>query len=677
MVFKRRLDCGSNGFDFPNIPKAPRSCRRKILDKSTDDQIRAIDLLASVAGKLLQENESSSASTDAFEGDDNNHNYLGKEIKQEHVDEYKPLKTQFPDQGKSDLKSREETTSEKCLLSKFPFCENNGILEQTSVSDNDKARDLKAAECENKKGDGGFSSKFGGTVGETGAVFVNTGFEEQGEAIDRLGGGGLTMADMCHSKDTAKSRVPFPESVHSDGDVKFPSCRNPVWNGSFARHGNHTKLGRRDDDENFYRYYKLGSKFNLYRPPKRIGDRRIRKLLSSKYWNAVPNLKDYEHIRADGGLKAMYRKRKSCYGYNGWQHETIHKQRRRSSVRGSVVTYDGGLSSESVANSPDVGDAGNGVLSPCIGLHSKDSHVKFSIKSFRIPELFIEVPETATVGSLKRTVLEAVTALLGGGIRVGALVQGKKVRDDSKTLSQTGISCQENVGNLGFTLEPGPAKGSAHFCSEDPLISVPSVSKSLSERSAASPMLDSGIPCSLQDAEDLVNPGNGAENNHEIVPFRSEASADQPGSDSGALVPVPAMDIEALAIVPVNPKTKHTDFGQRRTRRPFSVAEVEALVQSVEELGTGRWRDVKLRAFQTADHRTYVDLKDKWKTLVHTAGISPQQRRGEPVPQELLDRVLAAHSYWSQHQVKHQAGVRKTSDHPAADRNRVVQTGSV
>lgn len=43
-------------------------------------------------------------------------------------------------------------------------------------------------------------------------------------------------------------------------------------------------------------------------------------------------------------------------------------------------------------------------------------------------------------------------------------------------------------------------------------------------------------------------------------------------------------------------------------------------------------------------------LQDKWKTLVHTASISPQQRRGEPVPQELLDRVLSAHSYWSQHQ---------------------------
>lgn len=56
-------------------------------------------------------------------------------------------------------------------------------------------------------------------------------------------------------------------------------------------------------------------------------------------------------------------------------------------------------------------------------------------------------------------------------------------------------------------------------------------------------------------------------------------------------------------------------------------------------------------------------MQDKWKTLVHTARISPQQRRGEPVPQELLDRVLAAHAYWSQNHVKqqgkHQPGIPK------------------
>jgi hypothetical protein len=42
--------------------------------------------------------------------------------------------------------------------------------------------------------------------------------------------------------------------------------------------------------------------------------------------------------------------------------------------------------------------------------------------------------------------------------------------------------------------------------------------------------------------------------------------------------------------------------------------------------------------------------QDKWKTLVHTASISPQQRRGEPVPLGLLDRVLVAQAYWSEQQ---------------------------
>ncbi|KAG9135869.1 hypothetical protein Leryth_002581 [Lithospermum erythrorhizon] len=112
------------------------------------------------------------------------------------------------------------------------------------------------------------------------------------------------------------------------------------------------------------------------------------------------------------------------------------------------------------------------------------------------------------------------------------------------------------------------------------------------------------------------------------------------------------LNLEPLAVVPLNQKCKRSELSQRRTRRPFSVNEVEALVEAVETLGTGRWRDVKMRAFDNAGHRTYVDLKDKWKTLVHTASISPQQRRGEPVPQQLLDRVLCAHGYWSQHQSK-------------------------
>ncbi|CAN7001826.1 hypothetical protein IGI04_020589 [Brassica rapa subsp. trilocularis] len=604
MVFKRKLDCVSVAFDYPNIPKAPRSCRRKVLNKSTDDdddaKMCAMDLLASLAGKILEEGQSSSASSNAFEGN-------AQEIKQE--DHHKPVKSEFSDQGNSVSMPTYENTSDKCVVNSFSFPDNDGILERTPMSDHKKIH------------------------GETGGnVNVNTGFE-QGEAIDGMGDGGLTT-NTCNLEDKTALVVQLPK----------PVCVDMIPNDSLARHGNHTNLVR-DDDEKLYSSRKCSNKFTSYKSPA------IRRIRKSKYWKQVS--KNSGHYRADVGIKALYRKRKSCYGYNTWKHETIYK-RRRSPDRSSVVTSDGGLCNGSVSKLPQKRDS-----------------VKLSIKSFKIPELFIEVPETATVGSLKRTVMEAVSVLLSGGIRVGVLVHGKKVRDDKRTLSQSGISSEENLSNLGFTLEPGgTSKVPIPLCSKDPVVPTTELA-SLCERSAAaSPTLDSGVP----HADDVFNSGNVVDNNLELVPYQSEVSVDEPSSDSRALVPLPALEeVKALAIVPLNQKPKRTELAQRRARRPFSVTEVEALVQAVEELGTGRWRDVKLRAFENADHRTYVDLKDKWKTLVHTASISPQQRRGEPVPQELLDRVLRAYGYWSQHQGKHQA--RGAPKDPDMNRGRALESG--
>lgn len=98
-------------------------------------------------------------------------------------------------------------------------------------------------------------------------------------------------------------------------------------------------------------------------------------------------------------------------------------------------------------------------------------------------------------------------------------------------------------------------------------------------------MLDSGIP----HAEDVIISGNIVDSNLELVPYQGDISVDEPSSDSKELVPLPALEVKALAIVPLNQKPKRTELAQRRTRRPFSVTEVEALVQAVEELGTGRY----------------------------------------------------------------------------------------
>nr|XP_034919102.1 telomere repeat-binding protein 3-like isoform X9 [Populus alba] len=629
MVVKKRQYYGFNGFHMPPVPRAPRSARRGLSlnkKKVEDSQLCAFDLLASLAGKLLQESESS-ASSNASEANDQPI-IGGGGVKCEQAED-RPLKAECLDHGSCGESAfvtgfTSPNSDQKCLLNAFPHAESYSILERSSmisnsISSEKVGADLKTVICKSKSVCEKFTGKVEGSFDSRVSCdgYVDNGFRRQ-QGGDGLDTGGLTAENACSLKDPMEMRMKFPALIKPDNDVELPSCREPVPNASIPRRRNDTKLGVRDDDLNFSRCKKLLTKPKAFRPPQRIGDRRIRKLLTSKYWKVAPKLKECELSKPaffEGGMKPHYRKRKLCYSRERYQHDTFYK--RKCTDRSVVMTSDGGFSSESVCNSPDMSLAGdkngtavmlhgaNGVSSSVIGhqspFHSKDSHVKLSIKSFRIPELFIEIPETATVGSLKRTVLEAVSAVLGSGLGVGVLLHGMKVRDDNRTLLQTGMASKENLDTLGFSLEPIPVQAPPPLCTEDPAL----------------------LPC---DTSQLI---------------------------SRALVAVPPIDVEALAMVlPLNLKSKRSELVQRRTRRPFSVSEVEALVHAVEEVGTGRWRDVKLRSFEDADHRTYVDLKDKWKTLVHTARIAPQQRRGEPVPQELLDRVLAAHAYWSQHQAK-------------------------
>lgn len=63
--------------------------------------------------------------------------------------------------------------------------------------------------------------------------------------------------------------------------------------------------------------------------------------------------------------------------------------------------------------------------------------------------------------------MEAVTTILGGGLRVGVLLQGKKIRDDHKTLQQTGICHNNQLDALGFSLEPNSSRAAPSFCPVD------------------------------------------------------------------------------------------------------------------------------------------------------------------------------------------------------------------
>lgn len=71
----------------------------------------------------------------------------------------------------------------------------------------------------------------------------------------------------------------------------------------------------------------------------------------------------------------------------------------------------------------------------------------------------MDIPESATVGSLKLAVLDAVTRILKDGLNIGVLLRGKTIVDDSKMLLQIGIphdddDDDQNLSSLGFMLEP-------------------------------------------------------------------------------------------------------------------------------------------------------------------------------------------------------------------------------
>ncbi|CAK9135959.1 unnamed protein product [Ilex paraguariensis] len=250
--------------------------------------------------------------------------------------------------------------------------------------------------------------------------------------------------------------------------------------------------GSRDDDENSFRCNESSTKKRALRPQTRIGYRRIRKMLTTKYWKVAPKLKDYEISNIvilaslDRGTKPIYRNRKAIYTLERCQHEAPSK-RRKLFDHSSRVMYNQEASSESISNSPKKNIMGaksalaaffhraRGLPSSTKGLqasfHSNNSHgVKFSIKSFKVPELYIvstkncncwftkviKLPEShkCVLCSKQRMVMETVTAILGGELHVGVLLQGKKVREDNRTLLQTGISCSGNLDTLSFTLEP-------------------------------------------------------------------------------------------------------------------------------------------------------------------------------------------------------------------------------
>ncbi|PPR92709.1 hypothetical protein GOBAR_AA27968 [Gossypium barbadense] len=700
MELQKRLDYGFNGYQVPATPRATRSARKRVSFKKRveDNRISAFDLLATVAGKLLLDKESTPVFSNTSSAEDPS-KVEKNTVKEERWDGSQSSKLEICDQYSND---REFIVSQlvsqtndlrSCSFRESPSLKNDthfGLTSVVTTSDcSERSGVLKLMNGKIKNETGCLPCKVetgpflcGASGGRIKLEFENKGpIHEELDRTDKLSI--REVADTC----------PLEDPVVVDG--KPPLLRDDL------------KVVSRDDDEKSSRCTYLGPIKKPFRPTPLIGDRRIRKTMTSKYLKVAPRLNDVTLSNSDENLKSAYCDRSA---YKRIRSERNYPFKKRKFLHySSVSNSDGGISSEGISDSPEQSINGNasGVYPKMRGVtgespsladqrksfHSRDSHgmrafdgvihmycfhlltfkevliskylsfysVKFRIKSFRVPELFIEIPESATIGSLKclvavhriqrhnillqtmmntlivshRTVMEAVTAILGGGLRIGVLLQGKKVRDDNKTLLQTGISRDNQMDALGFSLEPNPSQTFPSHCPGGspltfpcdmplPLASLQEEAEFLLETTfffmslhgfetrslyPATPGLVARVTHDPSYEPHMPNLGHFVESDHDSAPSPTDMSLDKSTTDSKALVAVPAISVEALDVVPAHRKSKQSEVVQRRIRRPFSVAEVEALVQAVEKLGTGRWRDVKLRAFDNAKHRTYVDLK--------------------------------------------------------------------
>ncbi|KAG2552954.1 telomere repeat-binding protein 5-like [Panicum virgatum] len=668
MVFQKRSSemesCGGGQVaEMPRVPKSARGKRsvRKKEAQSPGQMMCAFDLLATVAGKLLDEGEGSlvnmSAGAPVLAA-------CAKDVrvKQEQCDEaMKHFKHEVTDQ---------DSCNESAILPHTVFSRSVNHARSEDPKAKSEALDKESSMISCTKAELGCN--FGAIADRWSPESVESG-AFTGDAAASLmqvatAGFHKNAPDMYNLLDPMDVDVKPPPLVSSDSTGEMPLYGDKIHRSISLPRGPKGVAGyavdRDDDDDKSSGCTHPSTTTNRdFRLNCTADHSRVRKLLTSKYRKVAPaRMHKSDLSYSDVERKPSFRNKKMHYTRQRTQRSTF--KRRKLFDRHAVLASEFGRANGK-GNSKATGrdshavslEANKGTNSMPFqkSCASNDCHVKLRIKSFKVPELLVEIPESATVGSLKKTVLEAVTAILGGGLRVGVLHHGKKVRDDSKTLMQAGIGQNDMLDSLGFSLEPNCTHNPSQVQAPEDISFLETIdtTEPLARIAPADSSSKHGEVDVSQELALTPLAMNYQGSDHDSVHSPGGVSSpDKVSTNSRALVPVAPADPNAGAVVPVNKSKRSPEQGQRRIRRPFSVAEVEALVLAVEKLGTGRWRDVKLRAFDNAKHRTYVDLKDKWKTLVHTASISPQQRRGEPVPQELLDRVLAAQAYWSQQQAK-------------------------
>ncbi|KAI5075523.1 hypothetical protein GOP47_0009599 [Adiantum capillus-veneris] len=86
--------------------------------------------------------------------------------------------------------------------------------------------------------------------------------------------------------------------------------------------------------------------------------------------------------------------------------------------------------------------------------------------------------------------------------------------------------------------------------------------------------------------------------------------------------------------------TKLQRSGYKRPKCQFNSVDIERLVTAVEKFGIGRWRDVKETYFSVDRYLSAANLKDKWRSLLHSAKLTASKQRSMKLSSVLAKRVL-------------------------------------
>lgn len=262
----------------------------------------AFDLLATVAGNLLLEKESSPTSSNTSSQQD-------KCIidNQDGQNGNKALKVELCDQGSCDRKlfvsenaSQAHNVNHSSKESSFPQNDDDhsgftSIMTTSNCSERLVAKNSDNGKLKNEVG------SFCSQIEEGLSMYRESGgCKLEGEAKtlvkDESNNTGRvligTVADMCSSEYPAIFKGKPPALPSSDSSKKAPLCGDQVPQRSLPSHRDDVKLVSRDDDENSSGCTHPSTTTRYFKRAPRIGDRRIRKILASKYWKVGSKFKD-------------------------------------------------------------------------------------------------------------------------------------------------------------------------------------------------------------------------------------------------------------------------------------------------------------------------------------------------------------------------------------------------